>query len=103
MRVVVVVLPFEPVMATIVALEKAAGQFQLADDGEAELLSLFDFGGIEWHAGGDDDQILAAEGQEAMAAGLNHDAGFRGVRGSGRCKGGGTARIADCHAGSAVA
>ena len=58
------------------ALEKARGQLQLADDRQAEVLHLGQLGGVQRHAGADDNQILAAEGEQAVAAGLDHDAGF---------------------------
>jgi hypothetical protein len=74
--VVVVVLPLEPVMASILALEEARGQFQLADDRQAEALHLRQLGRVQRHAGADDDQVLAAEGEQAVAAGLDHDALF---------------------------
>ncbi len=73
---VVVVLPLEPVMASDLALEEARGQFQFADDRQAEVLHLHQFGRVERHAGADHDQVLAAEGEQAVAAGLHHDALF---------------------------
>ena len=58
------------------APEEAGGQLQLADDRQAEALYLLQLGGVQRHAWTDNDQILAAEGQQAVAAGLDHDAGF---------------------------
>ncbi len=63
-------------MASDSALEKARGQFQFADDRQAEALYLRQLGRIQRHAGADDDQVLAAEGEQAVAAGLDHDALF---------------------------
>ena len=56
------------------AFQKARGQFQLADHRTAEVARLHQFGRIQRHAGADHDQVLAAEGQQAVAAGLHHDA-----------------------------
>ncbi len=59
-----------------VAFEEARGQFELADDGQAEALGLHQLGRVERNAGADDDEVLAAEGEQAVAAGLDHDAFF---------------------------
>ena len=40
------------------------------------MLDLRQFGSIQRHAGADHDQVLAAEGEQAVAAGLHHDALF---------------------------
>ncbi len=58
------------------AFEEAACQFQLADHRQSEALDLRQLGGVQRHAGTDDNQVLAAEGEQTMAAGLDHDAGF---------------------------
>ena len=58
------------------ALEEAGGQFEFADDGQAEALDLDEFGRVERNAGADDDEVLTAEGEQAVAAGLDHDAFF---------------------------
>jgi len=57
------------------ALEEAAGELELAHDGEAVADDLGDFGGVERNAGRDDDEVLAAEGEQAVTAGFDHDAG----------------------------
>ena len=59
------------------AFEEAGGQFEFADDGQAEAFGLHQFGSVERDAGADDDQVLAAEGEQAVAAGLDHDALFK--------------------------
>ena len=58
------------------ALQKTRGQFQLADHRAAEVAGLHQFRRIQRHAGAHHDQVLAAEGQQAVAAGLHHDALF---------------------------
>ena len=58
------------------AFEEAGGQFEFADDGEAEVAHLGQFGCVERNAGADDDQVLAAEGEQAVAAGFDVDALF---------------------------
>ena len=63
-------------MASDLALEEARSQFEFADDGQAEALDLHQFRRVERDAGADDDQILTAEGEQAVAAGLDHDALF---------------------------
>ena len=55
------------------AFKKARGQFEFADDGQAEVARLDQFGRIERHARADDDEVLAAEGEQAVAAGLDVD------------------------------
>src|SRR5580692_4159764 len=56
------------------APKETRGQFELADDGAAEVARLHQLGRVERNAGTDDDQVLAAEGEQAVAAGLDHDA-----------------------------
>jgi hypothetical protein len=56
------------------ALEVAGGEFEFADDGAAEVAGLHQLGGIEGDAGADDDEVLAAEGEQAVAAGFDVDA-----------------------------
>jgi len=56
------------------ALEEARGQLDFADDGQAKLAHLHELGRIERHAGADDDQILPAKGEEAVATGLDRNA-----------------------------
>ena len=72
-RAVVVVLPLEPVMARILPLRKRAASSSSPITGQAEALGLHQFGRIQRHAGAHHDQVLAAEGQQAVAAGLHHD------------------------------
>ena len=74
--VVVVVLPLEPVMATILPLRKRAASSSSPMIGQAEVAHLHQFRGVERHAGADHDQVLAAEGQQAVTAGFDHDALF---------------------------
>ena len=50
-RVVVVVLPLEPVMASTLPLKKARGQFQFANDGQAQGAHLSQFRRDQGHAG----------------------------------------------------
>ena len=78
------------------ALEKARGQFQLADYRAAEVFGLYEFGRIERHAGAHHDQVLSAESEQSMAAGLHHNALFK-QRGDvlGQCLG--AAHIGDRH------
>ena len=71
---VVVVLPLEPVTARILSFEEAGGEFEFADDGAAEVRGLHQFGCFERHAGAHDDEVLAAEGKQAVAAGFDVDA-----------------------------
>jgi hypothetical protein len=71
---VVVVLPFEPVMASVLPLRKRAASSSSPMTGRPKALHLRQLRRIQRHAGADDDQILAAEGQQAVAAGLDHDA-----------------------------
>ncbi len=56
------------------AFEEAGGKFQFADDGAAEIAGLHEFRCVERHAGADDDDVLAAEGEQAVAAGFDVDA-----------------------------
>ena len=58
------------------ALEEARGQFEFADDGPAEVAHLHQFGRVERHAGADDDEVLAAKGEQAVTAGFDVDALF---------------------------
>ena len=58
------------------ALEKTRGKLQFADDRQAEVLDLHQLGSVKRHAGADHDQVLAAEGEQAVAAGFDHDARF---------------------------
>ena len=58
------------------ALEEAGGEFEFADDGAAEVSGLHQFGSVERDAGADDDEVLAAEGEQAVAAGFDDDALF---------------------------
>src|ERR1035437_10192738 len=56
------------------ALEEARGQFQFANDRQTEALDLRQFRSVQRHAGADDNQVLSAEGEQAVAAGLDHNA-----------------------------
>ena len=58
------------------AFEEAGGEFEFADDGQAEVAGLRKLGRVEWDAGADDDEVLAAEGEQAVAAGFDVDALF---------------------------
>jgi hypothetical protein len=102
MRVVVVVLPLEPVMATMLAFEEARGEFELADDGQAEGFDLDELRRVERDAGADDDEVLAAEGEQAVAAGFDHDAVFE-EGGDFLGQGGGGAHVGDGDLGAAMA
>ena len=85
-----------------VAFEEARGEFELADDGQAEGFDLHQLGRVERNAGADDDEVLAAEGEQAVAAGLDHDAFFEqggNVFGEGL----GAAHVGDGDLGAAVA
>ncbi len=56
------------------SFEEAGGELELADDGAAEVAGLNQFGRVERNAGADDDEVLAAEGKQAVAAGFDVDA-----------------------------
>ena len=56
------------------AFQEAGGEFEFADDGAAEVACLHQLGCIERHAGADDDEVLAAEGEQAVTAGFDVDA-----------------------------
>ena len=73
-RVVVVVLPFEPVMATMFALQKSRRQLDFADHGNAERARLHQLRHVERNARADDDQVLIAKCALAVLAGFNADA-----------------------------
>ena len=84
------------------ALEEAGGEFEFADDGAAEAFGLHEFGRVERDAGADDDEVLAAEGEQAVAAGFDVDALFKqggNVFGEGL----GAADVGDGDLGSAAA
>ena len=76
--------------------EEARGQFQFADDGQAEIAHLNELGSIERNAGADDDEVLAAEGKQAVASGFDHDALVE-QRGNILGERGGTADVGDSH------
>ncbi len=77
-----------------VAFEEARGEFELADDGAAEVAGLHQLGCVERDAGADDDEVLAAEGEQAVAAGLDVDA-FIEQRGNVFGEGFGAAHVGD--------
>ena len=56
------------------AAQEAGGEFEFADDGAAEVAGLHELGCVERNTGADDDEVLAAEGEQAVAAGFDHDA-----------------------------
>ena len=58
-------------------MEEARCEFKLAYDGATEVAGLHKLGRLERHAGTDDNQVLTAEGEQAVAAGLNVDALFK--------------------------
>ena len=58
-------------------LRKRRSQFEFADNWQAEVLDLDQLRRIEGYAGADDDQILSAEGEQAVATGLDHNALFK--------------------------
>ena len=62
--------------------------------GRPKLLDLHQFGRVERHAGADHDQVLAAEGEQAVAAGFDHDALFE-QRGNVLGQGFGAAHVGD--------
>ncbi len=72
--VVVVVLPLEPVMATIVSLQEARGQLDFADDRNAEAARVLQRSDIAGNAGAYHNQILIAEGALAVLAGFHRNA-----------------------------
>ena len=72
--VVVVVLPFEPVMATMWPFEESRRQFHFADDGNAALAGLHQLRHVERDARADDDQVLVAKCALAVLPGLDADA-----------------------------
>lgn len=59
-----------------VSLERLGGEFELAQQRCAEAENLLDLRRGERDAGGEDDEVLAAEGEHAVAAGFDHHAGF---------------------------
>ena len=63
-------------MASILPLRKRAASSSSPITGRPKLLHLRQLRRIERHAGADHDQILAAKGKQAVAAGLDHDALF---------------------------
>ena len=69
---VVVVLPLAPVMAAMAGAETGC-QLDFADYFFAEIARLDQLRGIEGDAGADYDQVLAAKGAVAVAAGLDGD------------------------------
>ena len=73
---VVVVLPLEPVMATIGPGKKSGGEFDFADDRLAVRRAWTSCGRIEGNARADDDQVLFLKGALAVAAGFDGDAVF---------------------------
>ena len=72
--VVVVVFPFDPVMATIGPGKKLRRQFDLANDAFAQRSSLHQWRSIHRNARADHNQILSLEGAVAMSPGLDGDA-----------------------------
>ena len=75
MSVVVVVLPLDPVTATTAPSRKRLASSSSPRMVWPKALAWGDLRGFERHAGRDDDQVLAAEGEEAVTARLDHDAG----------------------------
>ncbi len=63
------------------SFEETRSQLQLADDGAAKAAGLGELRRIERHAGTDNDEILTAEGEQAVAAGLDHNSFFQAVPG----------------------
>ena len=100
--VVVVVLPLEPVMARILPLRKRAASSSSPMIGQPEAAHLGQLGSIERNAGADDDEVLAAEGEQAVAAGLDLDALFE-QRGNVLGQGLGAADVGDGDLGAAAA
>ena len=74
MSVVVVVLPFDPVMATIWPCRNCAPSSSSPIIGIPNVRTVAQLGSIRRHARRDDDQILTAEGQQPVASCLDHDA-----------------------------
>ena len=70
----VVVLPFDPVMATMRPGQKLRREFDLADHGLAQRARLHQRRRIHGNSGTDHDQILPAERALAVPAGLDGDA-----------------------------
>ncbi len=89
-------------MARILPLQKARGQFEFADDGAAEVAGLHQLGRVERNAGADDDEVLAAEGQQAVTAGFDVDALFQ-QRGNVFGQGFGAADVGDGDLGAVAA
>ncbi len=71
---VVVVLPFEPVMATMLPGKKLRRQLDFADHGFAARARLHQRRRIHRNARADHDQILFLEGALAVAAGFDRNA-----------------------------
>ena len=69
--VVVVVLPFEPVMATMLPFRKRAASSTSPMTGMPQLARLHQLRNIERHARADDDQVLIAEGALAVLSGFD--------------------------------
>ena len=63
-------------MARIFALQKTRGQFQFADNRQAQGAHLHQFRRSQGHARADYDQVLAAKGQQSVAAGFHRDTLF---------------------------
>ncbi len=72
--VVVVVLPLEPVMATILPCEEARRQLDFADDRNAEAARVLQRADVAGDSGADHNQILIAEGALAVLAGFHRNA-----------------------------
>ena len=58
------------------AFEEARGEFEFANYGKTEGFHLDEFRGVERNTWADDNEVLAAEGEQAVSAGLDADAVF---------------------------
>ena len=72
-----VVFPFEPVMASIFALQKAGGQFQLANDREAQVRTCTSSGVYKGTPGLRPRSGPGGERWQPMTAGFDNHAGFQ--------------------------
>ena len=73
-RVVVVVFPFDPVIATMVPRQKLRRQFDLADHRLAQSTRLHQRRRVYRHARADHDKVLPAKGALAVSAGFDCNA-----------------------------
>ena len=60
-------------MASVLPLRKRAASSSSPMTGRPKLFDLRNFRCVERDAGADDDQVLAAEGEQAMPTGFDHD------------------------------